>query len=117
MPRFSAIRPIPSSICAMPSLPRRAASCAGRSPGAYIEGGGKVELYHGLFEWLVLGANLTLIERAYRSDIVGSLTERRRDCLVIPGAAVVFPNLFATHRHLRLEGHFLAYSFDDATAC
>src|SRR6266498_2927246 len=33
-------------------------------PGAYIEGGGKFELYHGLFEWLVIGANVTLIERA-----------------------------------------------------
>ena len=84
-------------------------------PGAYIEGGGKVELYHGLFEWLVIGANLTLIERAYRSDIVGSLTERRRDFLVIPGAAVIFPNLFAYHRDLRLEYKFQRDYSNDPT--
>jgi hypothetical protein len=84
-------------------------------PGAYIEGGGKVELYHGLFEWLVIGANITLIERAYRADIVGSLTERRHDFLVIPGAAVIFPNLFAYHRDLRLEYKFQRDFSNDPT--
>ncbi len=84
-------------------------------PGAYIEGGGKFELYHGLFEWLVIGANVTLIERAYRSDIVGSLTERRRDFLVIPGAAVVFPNLFAYRRDLRIEYKFQHDHSNDPT--
>src|SRR6266567_1905395 len=52
-------------------------------PGAYIEGGGKFELYHGLFEWLVIGANATLLERA-----------------------VAFPNLFAYRRDLRIEYKF-----------
>jgi hypothetical protein len=32
---------------------------------------------------------------------VGSLTGHRRDFLVIPGAAVVFPNLLGFHRDLR----------------
>jgi hypothetical protein len=84
-------------------------------PGAYIEGGGKLELYHGLFEWLVIGANITLYERAYRADIVGSLTERRRDFLVIPGAAAVFPNLLGFHRDLRLEYKFQRDFSNDAT--
>ena len=86
------------------------------APGAYIEGGGKFELYHSLFEWLLVGANVTLIERAYRGDIVGSLTERRRDFLVIPGAALVFPNLFAYHTDLRLEYKFQHDHSNDPTA-
>jgi hypothetical protein len=84
-------------------------------PGAYIEGGGKFELYHRLFEWLVVGPNLTLIERSYRSDIVGSLTERRHDFLVIPGGAAVFPNLLGFHRDLRLEYKFQRDFSNDPT--
>jgi hypothetical protein len=84
-------------------------------PGAYIEGGGKFELYHGVFEWLLLGANVTLYERFYRSDIVGSLTERRHDFVVIPGAAVVFPNLLGFHRDLRLEYKFQRDFSNDPT--
>jgi len=57
----------------------------------------------------------TLIDRAYRSNIVGSLTERRHDFLVIPGAAVVFPNLFAYHRDLRIEYKFQHDSSNDPT--
>jgi len=68
-----------------------------------------------MFEWLVIGANVTLIERAYRSDIVGSLTERRRDFFVIPGAAIVFPNLFAYRRDLRIEYKFQHDHSNDPT--
>jgi hypothetical protein len=63
----------------------------------------------------VIGANLTLIERAYRSDIVGSLTERRHDFLVIPGGAAVFPNLLGFHRDLRLEYKFQRDFSNDPT--
>ena len=59
---------------------------------------------------------VTLIERAYRADIVGSLTERRRDFLVIPSAALVFPNLFAYHTDLRLEYKFQHDHSNDPTA-
>ena len=83
--------------------------------GAYIEGGGKFELYHRFFEWLVAGPNVTLIERAYRSDVVGSLTERRRDFLVIPGATIAFPNLFGFHRDFRLEYKFQRDFSNDPT--
>ena len=85
-------------------------------PGAYIEGGGKLEFYHRFYEWLVFGPNVTLIERVYRSPIVGSLTGRRRDFFVIPGAAIVFPNLFAYNRDLRLEYKFQHDQSNDPTA-
>ena len=38
--------------------------------------------------------------------MLGDPTERRRDFLVIPGAAIVFPNLFAYHSDLRIEYKF-----------
>jgi hypothetical protein len=84
-------------------------------PGSYIEGGGKIELYHRVFQWLLIGGNVTLIERAYRSPIVGSLTGHRRDFLVIPGAAVVFPNLLGFHRDLRFEYKFQHDHSNDPT--
>jgi hypothetical protein len=84
-------------------------------PGAYIEGGGKFELYHRVFQRLLIGGNVTLIERDYRSPIVGSLTGHRRDFLVIPGAALVFPNFFAFHRDLRIECKFQHDHSNDPT--
>jgi hypothetical protein len=84
-------------------------------PGAYIEGGGKIELFHRVFQWLLIGGNVTLIERAYRSPVVGSLTGHRRDFLVIPGAAVVFPNLLGFHRDLRFEYKFQHDHSNDPT--
>jgi hypothetical protein len=78
-------------------------------------GGGKLELYHRVFQWLLIGGNVTLIERDYRSPIVGSLTGHRRDFLVIPGAALVFPNLFAFHRDLRIEYKFQHDHSNDPT--
>jgi len=43
------------------------------------------------------------------------LDERRRDFLVIPGAAVVFPNLFAYRRDLRIEYKFQHDHSNDPT--
>ena len=84
-------------------------------PGRYLEVAGKLELYHRFFDWLVAGPNVTLIDRMYRSDIVGSLTERRHDFLVIPGAAIVLPNALGFHRDFRVEYKFQRDFSNDQT--
>ncbi len=75
-------------------------------PGAYIEGGSRFDVYHQFFEWLLIGVNVTVFDRVYRAAVLGDPTERRRDFLVIPGAAIVFPNLFGYHSDLRIEYKF-----------
>ena len=84
-------------------------------PGRYLELAGKLELYHRFLDWLVAGPNVTLIDRMYRSDIVGSLTERRHDFLVIPGAAIAFPNALGLRRDFRLEYKFQRDFSNDPT--
>jgi hypothetical protein len=64
-------------------------------PGAYLEGGGKIEAYKSLAEWVIFSANLTFIDRGYRADRVSVTGDKRRDVLWIPGASLLFPHVWS----------------------
>jgi hypothetical protein len=68
-----------------------------------------------LTDWLLIGANFAALERAYQTDLVPFTTQKRRDVLVLPGASVVFPNLFAFRTDLRIDYRYLCDSSTDPT--
>ncbi len=84
-------------------------------PGAYVEWGGKGEAYWTATHWLVLGANLTLARRLYKSEIDPLSGGRRIDDLFIPGASVTFTKVIANKADVRLDYRHIRDSSTDAS--
>ncbi len=84
-------------------------------PGAYIEWGGRLEVYKTAFDWLTLGATLTVSWRDYRNDVVVATGAERHDTLIIPGAVALLPGFFWKQADLRLDYRFLRNNSNDAT--
>jgi hypothetical protein len=84
-------------------------------PGAYLEGGGKIEVLHPVAPWLIVGGNIAVSERAYRSDVVATTTDKRHDTIVIPGASLIFPAAISRQVDLRLDYRYLWDSSNDPT--
>jgi hypothetical protein len=83
-------------------------------PGAYLEYGGKLELLRTLAPWLVVGGNIAVSARDYRKDIVAGTADKRRDVIVSPGAALIFPNIIAAQTDLRIDYRFVDDRSNDA---
>ncbi len=77
-------------------------------PGAYVELGGKLEAYKGVTSWLVLGAEVSLASRHYRTDTVPVTGGKRHDTLVIPGASLLFPHIFSYQTDLRIAYNYIS---------
>jgi hypothetical protein len=84
-------------------------------PGAYVEWGGRVDLLRTLTSWLVVGLNMSAVQRDYRTDVVVASLDKRRDTLLIPGAQLIFPNLLAYGTDLRLDYRFIDDHSNDQT--
>lgn len=85
-------------------------------PGAYVEGGTKLEVYKSLAPWITVGANVGFAQRNYRNDIVtGTLADKRQDTIWAPGATVVFPNLFGNQSDLKLDYKYVDSHSNDST--
>jgi hypothetical protein len=84
-------------------------------PGAYLEGGGKIEAYKSLAEWVIFGANLTFIDRAYRTDRVSATGGKRRDVLWIPGASLLFPHVWSFQTDFRIDYRYISDQSNDST--
>ena len=82
-------------------------------PGAYLEWGGKFEIYKGIAPWLTVGGNISVAERDYRTDVVATTGAKREDVLVSPGATLLFPNLFPYQTDLRLDYKYLSDRSND----
>jgi hypothetical protein len=82
-------------------------------PGAYVEAGARVDVIKGLTSWMVLGLNFAASVRDYRTDVVPSSLEKRQDWIIIPGASLTFPNLFAYQSDLRLDYRYLSDQSND----
>ena len=65
--------------------------------------------------WLTIGGQISVAERDYRTDVLAGTATRREDLLVIPGATVLFPNLFAYQTDLRLDYRYLRDRSNDPT--
>lgn len=76
-------------------------------PGAYLEWGGRVELYKRLAPWLIAGGSVSVARRDYRTDVVPGTGDTREDTIFIPGAVLIFPNLVAAQTDLRLDYKFI----------
>jgi hypothetical protein len=85
------------------------------APGAYVEGGGKLELYKGIADWLIAGASLSYSRRAYRDDVVPITGGKRADTLLIPGASWLFPHILSAQTDLRLDYKYLWDRSNDST--
>jgi hypothetical protein len=72
-------------------------------PGAYTEWGSKLEFNTPVTDWLIVGANIAYSQRHYRSDPASDGNSKRRDNLLVPGAMLLMPNLFAFQTGLRIE--------------
>jgi hypothetical protein len=84
-------------------------------PGAYLEWGGRFELYKGVAPWLTIGGQISVAERDYRTDLVPGTGSKREDVIVSPGATLLFPNLFAYQTDLRLDYKYLKDRSNDPT--
>jgi hypothetical protein len=84
-------------------------------PGAYVELGGKLEAYKGVTSWLVLGADLSLINRRYRTDIVPGTASKRHDTLLIPGASLLFPHILSYQTDFRIAYKYISDHSNDST--
>ncbi len=85
------------------------------APGAYVEGGGKLEAYKGITDWLVAGASLSYGRRAYRDDLVAPNGGKRADTLLVPGASLLFPHVLPYRTDLRLDYRYLWDNSNDPT--
>ena len=72
-------------------------------PGAYTEVGGRIELNTLVASGLIVGANMALSERYYRTDLATDGLSHRRDTWYAPGAMILLPRLFAAQTGLRVE--------------
>jgi hypothetical protein len=77
-------------------------------PGAYNEWGGKLELNTPVTDWLIVGGNIAYSQRHYRSDPASSGDSKRRDNLLVPGAMLLMPNLFAFQTGLRIDYQYFS---------
>lgn len=77
-------------------------------PGAYTEWGGKVELNTPLTDWLIVGGNIAYSQRHYRTDLASNGNEKRQDNLLVPGAMLLMPNLFAYQTGLRIDYQYFS---------
>ena len=84
------------------------------APGAYVEGGGKIEAYRGITDWLILGANVSYSRRAYRNDLAPN-GDKRADDLFVPGATLLFPHVFSQQTDLRFDYKYLWNESNDPT--
>jgi hypothetical protein len=82
-------------------------------PGAYLEGGGKIEVYKKLADWVVFGANLSFLDRAYRADWVPATGSKRRDEVWIPGASLLFPHVWSYQTDFRLDYRYISDRSND----
>ena len=76
-------------------------------PGAYVEAAGKAEVYKGVVDGVVVGGNITAIDRRYRADTVPATGNKRIDVLWIPGASLLFPHLFSFQTDLRFDYRYI----------
>src|SRR4029077_20156349 len=80
--------------------------------GRYGEGGARVEYCLTLADWLVVGANFSMNERAYAKSLLSSGTFlKRRDEIYGPGASLIFRNLGTMPGDIRLD---YRYERDDS---
>ena len=84
------------------------------APGKYIEGGGKLELYKGITDWLIAGASISYSRRDYRDDIAPD-GSKRADTLWIPGASLLFPHIWSPQTDLRFDYKYLWDKSNDPT--
>jgi hypothetical protein len=84
-------------------------------PGAYLESGGKIEIYKGLTDWAIVGANMSFIDRAYRIDTVPSTGSKRNDELWVPGASLLFPHVWSFQTDFRLDYQYISDHSNDPT--
>jgi hypothetical protein len=84
-------------------------------PGSYLEWGGRLDLIRSLTSWMALNLNIAASQRNYRNDIVVATGDQRRDTIFNPGAALIFPNLFAYQTDLRFEYRYLLDHSTDST--
>jgi len=84
-------------------------------PGAYVEVAGKVEAYKGVTNWLILGADLSVIGRRYRTDIDPISGSKRDDTTLMPGASLLFPHILSLQTDLRFDYHYISNHSNDAT--
>ena len=84
-------------------------------PGAYIEYGGRVDLFKSLTDWMVFGVNVAVSQRDYRNDIDIVSGDKRSDFIVSPGASLTFPNLFTNQTGLRLDYRYINDHSNDQT--
>jgi hypothetical protein len=62
-----------------------------------------------------VGVNMSAAQGDYEKDIVVATLAKRRDTILIPGAELIFPNLFAYATDLRLEYRFIDDHSNDQT--
>jgi hypothetical protein len=84
-------------------------------PGAYLEYGGKFEWVQSLTAWLAVAGHISVAEREYRTDIVVTTGEKRRDLIISPGGSIIFPNLIAFQTDLRFDYRYLTDQSNDPT--
>jgi hypothetical protein len=84
-------------------------------PGAYTEGGGKAELYKSLTDRVVFSANLSYIDRRFRTDTVPLTGSKRNDELWIPGASFIFPRIFSFQTDFRIDYRYISAHSNDST--
>jgi hypothetical protein len=84
------------------------------APGAYIEGGGKIEFYKAVTDWLIVNGGLSYGQRRYRNDMTPD-GDKRRDDLLAPGAGLLFPHILSPQTDLRLDYKYLWNNSSDTT--
>lgn len=84
-------------------------------PGAYVEVAGKLEAYKGIANWLILGADLSVIRRHYRTDTDPITGSKRNDTLLMPGASLLFPHIASFQTDFRVDYHYIADHSNDST--
>jgi hypothetical protein len=76
-------------------------------PGRYIEYGGRLEYYRRLFEWLTVGANISVHQRDYARTVdIDFFPPRpidRRDLMLAPGATVILHHIAGSRADLRID--------------
>jgi len=79
-------------------------------PGHYREVGFRAEYFMPVYDWLTIGGSMAVSHRGYLDDTILDTGEPvlRRDWLLVPGASLIFPNVFSKPVDLRLE-----YKFED----
>ena len=84
------------------------------APGAYVEGGAKIEAYRGITDRLIVGANVSYSRRAYRDDLTPE-GAKRADDLFVPGATLLFPHVLSYQTDIRLDYKYLWNNSNDPT--